>query len=130
MRSLTRQKQWIWFTTVTEENNGIDTIEKYSSPIKKKMTVSATSGTPEEIKSGLVLNYDRYITSFDREFKPQEGDRVFVDRIPALDENGSIALDKDGVTPVVSPDYVVVKIIDTMKSNVSRFGIKRVDANE
>lgn len=127
MRSLKRQRQYIWFVSVTEENDGIDRIRKYSRPIKRSVTVSATSGTPEEISAGIVPSYDRYITSFDREYSPVEGDMVYVDRIPDIDDNGRLSMAEDGVTPTVQPDYVLVKILDTQRGNLSRYGIKRVD---
>lgn len=131
MRSLVRNRQNIWFTQISETQDEIDTIKNYSKPIRKLMAVSATSGTPEEISAGIIPSYDRYITSYDRKFKPHEGDMIFVDRIPAIDDDGTLLMKEDGKTPVVSPDYVLVKILDTIKGNISRYGIKRVDtANE
>lgn len=129
MRSLARHRQKVWFTSVTEVKSGIDTVVSYSTPVMRKLAVSYTSGTPEEVTAGILPTYDRYITSYTRGFKPAEGDRVFVDRMPELNPDGSLKLQSDGYTPVVSPDYVIAKIISTESGNVSRFGIKRIDIN-
>ena len=78
MRSPSRLKQKVWFSKVEESVEGIDTVQKYSKPIMKHFTVSSTAGTPEELAAGIVPTYDRYITSFDRNFKPEEGVAVWV----------------------------------------------------
>lgn len=125
-RSPVRDRQKVWFTRISEKNVGIDTVKEYGKPIMKKFTVSATSGTSEEISAGLVPSYDRYITSYDRTFKPTEGDLVFVDVEPELDKEGNLVMGEDGYTPVTSPDYRLVKILDTQKGNVARYGISKV----
>ena len=61
MRSRQRDKQNIWFSKISENHDDIDTVITYEKPIMKKMTVSSTSGTAEEISAGIVPNYDRYI---------------------------------------------------------------------
>ena len=44
MRSRSRDRQKIWFVTVTEKKVGIDTIYVYNDPvIEKKMSVSSGS---------------------------------------------------------------------------------------
>lgn len=130
LRSPVRDRQKVWFSRVTEKKDGIDTIQEYTKPIMKRFTVSATSGTPEEISAGIVPNYDRYITSYDRTFNPQEGDLVFVDIEPALDRNGNLEIGADRHTPKTPPDYRIVKILDTKKGNVARYGIVRIGANQ
>lgn len=95
----------------------------------KRFTVSATAGTPEEISAGIVPTYDRYITSFDSDFKPEEGMTVWVDNIPQLDDSGNLVMKDDGVTPVTPPDYTLKKIIDSQKSKVARYGIKSVSGS-
>lgn len=132
MRSLNRQKQAVWFTRIEEVQEGIDTIKQYSKPEKHDFTVSSTSGTPEEIAAGIVPNYDRYITSYDRNFHPKEGDGIFVDITPELDADGSLIMlnesgeiDPDGIEPKTPPDYTLKKIIDTKKGSVARYGIKK-----
>lgn len=130
MRSPSRLKQKIWFSKIEEVIEGIDTVQKYSKPIMKRFTVSATAGTPEEIAAGIVPTYDRYITSFDRDFKPEEGNLVFVDIEPVLDDSGNLVMSEDGITPVTPPDYTLKKIIDSQKSKVARYGISKIGGSE
>lgn len=132
MRSLDRQKQAVWFTRIEEVQEGIDTIKRYSKPEKHDFTVSSTSGTPEEIAAGIVPNYDRYITSYGRDFHPQEGDGIFVDVTPELDADGNLVMlneagevDPEGIEPKTPPDYILKKIIDTLRGTVARYGIKK-----
>lgn len=126
MRSLEREKQKIWFCKITEDTNSIDNVTIYGKPEMHKLTVSTTSGTPQEIAAGIVPEYDRYITSYDREFNPEEGTMIFVDVSPKLDIYGNLALEDDGITPVTSPDYVLKKVLDTKNGQVARYGISKV----
>lgn len=130
MRSPSRIKQKVWFSKIEEVIEGIDTIQRYSKPIMKRFTVSATAGIPEEISAGIVPTYDRYITSFDSDFKPEEGNLVFVDIEPVLDENGNLLLKDDGITPVTPPDYTLKKILTTQRGKVFRYGISKIGGSE
>lgn len=130
MRSLVKQRQFVWFTKIEEVQDGIDTVKRYAKPEKHKMTVSATSGTPEELAAGIVPNYDRYITSYDRDFHPEEGNLIFVDVVPLLDADGNLVMADDEETPVTPPDYVLKKIVDTKMGEVARYGIKKRDGGE
>lgn len=131
MRSNSRQKQRVWFSKITEDSSSIDPVISYNKPIMKKFTVSSTAGLPEEIAAGIVPTYDRYISSYDREFckVAEEGMAVWVDKIPKIDDSGNLVLDEDGV-PVTPPDYVLKKIIDTARGGVARYGIKKVGGSE
>lgn len=132
MRSRTRDRQNIWFTTVTEKKVGIDTIYEYNDPvIKKKMNVSSGTGQPGQISAGLVVDYDREITSYDKTLRSviREGDAVFVDVEPQLNEDGTLTMGEDGYTPVTPPDYRISAIFKTQKGNVDVYGIKRVGGN-
>ena len=123
MRGLKRQKQTVSWSKVTEILNDINTVTKYSKPELHNFSVSATAGTPEEISSGIVPDYDRYITSFDREFRPQEGDVFWIDTVPELDYAGDLIL-TDSV-PTIMPDYRLKKILDTQRGNIARYGISK-----
>ena len=125
MRGLKRQKQTVYWSKVTETLDGIDTVPFYSQPQSFKFSVSATAGTSEELASGYVPDYDRYITCFDRNFNPQESDVFWIDKIPEINDDGSLVLDESG-KPTVPPDYVLVKIINSQKSNVARYGISKI----
>ena len=109
MRGLKRQKQTIYWSRITERLDGINTVTVYEKPKKLLMSVSVTAGTSEEIASGYVPGYDRYITCFDRMFQPKEADVFWVDKIPELDVDGNLI-------PTVLPDYRLTKILDTSKA--------------
>ena len=129
MRSCSRDRQKIWFVNVTENKAGIDTIYEYNDPvIKKKMSVSSGTGQPGQISAGLVVDYDREITSYDKSLRGviQEGDAVFVDVEPKLNDDETLVMGDDGYTPVTPPDYRISAIFSTQKGDVDVFGIKKV----
>ena len=130
MRSRTRDRQKIWFTTVTEKKVGIDTVQEYGNPIMKRLAVSSGTGQPGQVSAGLVVDYDREITSYDKSLRGviREGDAVFVDVEPQINEDGTLTMDEDGYTPVTPPDYRIAAIFSTQKGDVDVFGIKKVGA--
>lgn len=135
MRSPSRLKQKVWFSKIEEVIEGIDTVQRYSNPIMKRFTVSATAGIPEEIAAGIVPTYDRYITRYknsccENDIEYEEGMAVWVDKIPQIDDSGNLVMEEDGITPVTPPDYTLKKIIDTAKGSVARYGIKKVGGSE
>lgn len=132
MRSPVRDRQKVWFSTITEKKVGIDTVQEYSNPIMRKLTVSAGTGAPTQISAGLVVDYDREITSYDKILRTEvtEGSVCWVDVTPEIAEDGSLILSDDGVTPTVPPDYRVDKIFSTAKGNVDVFGIKKIGGNQ
>ena len=124
MRNLVRQTQDLWFSVKTMGYNGIDECSVYTKPIKKKFSVSASATTVEQYANGIVPDYERYITSFDRTFDPIEGMQVWVDVEPELDSNGNLVLGEDG-EPTVKPDYTLRRDVDTKMGNVARYLIKK-----
>lgn len=128
MRGRLRQKQSIWISTVKEKNNGMDKRLVYSNPQKKNISVSATAGTPEELSAGIVPDYDRYITVFDRTFQPKEGNVLWIDVAPEVGEDGSLILNEDN-SPTVLPDYRLKRTLDTQKGQVARYGISKIGGN-
>ena len=78
MRSRSRDRQKIWFVTVTEKKVGIDTVQEYGKPVMKKMAVSSGTNMPGQVSAGLVVDYDREITSYDKTLRGviREGDAV------------------------------------------------------
>lgn len=132
MRSPSRLKQTVWISKVEETLEGIDTIRRYSKPIMKRFTVSATAGLPEEISAGIVPTYDRYITSYDKSFCDiaEEGMALWIDRIPKVDLLGNLTLAEDGITPVTPPDYTLKKILATQRGKVFRYGISKIGGSE
>lgn len=126
MRGLKRQKQTVYWSKTTETLDGIDTVPSYSQPQSFNFSVSSTAGTPEEISAGIVPDYDRYITSFDRNFKPEEGDVFWIDTVPQVDALGNLVLEDD--IPTTPPDYRLKKILDTQRGNIARYGISKIGA--
>ena len=131
MRNPVNQRQKVWFSTITEKKVGIDTVQEYSKPIMRKLTVSAGTGAPTQISAGLVVDYDREITSYDKSLRSEveEGSVCWVDVVPEIADDGSLVMSDDEVTPTVPPDYRVDKIFSTARGNVDVFGIKRVGGN-
>lgn len=144
-RNLIRQRQDVWFCEFTEKNVGVDRVKVYGKPDKHKMSVSATAGYVGMWAIGFTLNYDRYITSYERDFQPKEGTAVFVDVKPSIDKQGNLTehkvfeydikgnprLDENGnqiyhMEYDTSPDYIIEKIYDTDRGNVARYGIKKL----
>lgn len=130
MRSKGRDRQKVYFATVTEKKVGIDTVQEYGKPVMKKMSVSSGTGQPGQVSAGLVVDYDREITSYDKTLRGviREGDAVFVDVEPQLNDDGTLTMDEDGYTPVTPPDYRISAIFYTQKGDVDVFGIKKVGA--
>lgn len=130
MRSRSRDRQKVWLVTVTEEKVGIDTVLKYGKPIMKKMAVSSGTGQPGQVSAGLVVDYDREITSYDKTLRGviREGDAVFVDVEPQLNDDDTLTMGEDVYTPVTPPDYRISAIFSTQKGDVDVFGIKKVGA--
>lgn len=124
MRSLQRQTQELWFSVKSMQYTGIDETSVFSKPEMHRFTVSATGSTPEEYAVGIVPDYDRYITSFDRDFQPIEGMQVWVDVTPELDDDGELSMTDDG-EPTVQPDYTLRRKVDTKMGTVARYLIKR-----
>ena len=130
MRSMLRDRQAIYFSTVTEKKVGIDTVQEYGNPIMRRLAVSSGTGQPGQVSAGLVVDYDREITSYDKTLRGviREGDAVFVDVEPKLNEDGTLTMGDDGYTPVTPPDYRISAIFSTQKGDVDVFGIKKVGA--
>lgn len=130
MRSRGRDRQKIWFVTVTEKKVGIDTVQEYGKPIMRRLAVSSGTGQPGQVSAGLVVDYDREITSYDKALRGaiREGDAVFVDVEPQLNEDGTLTMGEDKYTPVTPPDYRISAIFSTQKGDVDVFGIKKVGA--
>lgn len=128
MRSPVRDRQPVYFSAITEKKVGIDTIQEYSNPIMRKLTVSAGTGAPTQISAGLVVDYDREITSYDKSLRSEveEGSVCWVDVVPEIADDGSLVMSDDEVTPTVPPDYRVDKIFSTARGHVDVLGIKRI----
>ena len=134
MRSLSRDRQSVWFAKFTEKTVGTSRVPVYEKPKKMRLVVTDTAGLPSEIGAGIVPDYDREIIYHKTKgccnsFEPVEGMAVWVDRKPKLDAKGNLAKREDGKGVVTPPDYRLKRIITTAKSQVARFGISRIGGN-
>lgn len=128
-RGAGKLRQDIYVTKLTETRSGIDRVRVYSKPVKYRLSVSATAGTPGIFNAGIVPDYDREITVFKGQFtgfNADEGSLLYVDVAPELDENGDLVLNAEG-EPTVHPDYVLVRKLAMTHGQVARYGIKKVD---
>lgn len=131
MRSRVRDRQKVWFVTVTEKKVGIDTVQEYGKPIMRRLSVSAGTGQPGQVSAGLVVDYDREVVAYKHDGLRgviREGDAIFIDVEPKLNDDGTLAMGDDGYTPVTPPDYRISAIFSTQKGDVDVFGIKKVGA--
>ena len=131
MRSRGRDRQKIYFVAVTEKKVGIDTVQEYGKPIMRRLAVSSGTGQPGQVSAGLVVDYDRELTSYDKSLRGviHEGDALYVDVEPQLNDDGTLTMGDDGYTPVTPPDYRITNIFFTQKGKVDVYGIKRVGGN-
>lgn len=129
MRSLQRRVQPVWFCEATTDDSSIEPRKRYSKPEVHYVAVSNTSGTPHELPVGIVAEYSRYFVSYDRDFHPEEGTMLFVDKEPDLTVTGELRVDING-NPYTTPDYVLTHIMDTQLGTIARYGIRKIAGNE
>lgn len=132
MRGRKKQNQKIWSVKVDKKPiliDGKNTGEKYdaySKPVLYQCSVSATAGTPQEIGAGIVPDYDREVTVYNKhKIQFTENELLFVDNIPQVDDSGELKLKEEFGEPVTKPDYLVKKVIDTQVGLVARYGISK-----
>ena len=128
MRSMLRDRQAIYFSIVTEKKVGVDTVQEYGKPIMRRLSVSAGTGQPGQVSAGLVVDYDREVVAYKHDGLRgviREGDAVFVDVEPQINEDGTLTMVEDGYTPVTPPDYRISAIFSTQKGNVDILGIQK-----
>lgn len=128
-RSPVKDRQKIWFSSVKEKKIGIDTVNEYSKPVMKKMTVSTGTGMPGQVSAGLVVDYDREIVNYYHDFQQEEGNVCWVDVVPELDKDENLIINPNEFTPTVKPDYRITQIFRNLKGNIDVFGIKKIAGN-
>lgn len=125
MRNATRRKQEVWFVVRDKDDSGVDPVYVYGKPEMHRMSVSPRNGSPTELNFGLLPTYDRYMISYDRDFHPEEGTYLYVDKTPEIDEEtGNLVLNDDD-EPTVKPDYILDRVYDTQKGILARYGIRK-----
>lgn len=146
MRTRIRAAQKVWFVTVSESLDGLNTGEIYGKPVVKKVGVSVSTDEADRDSNGLIPVYDRYSHCYDKSFLPEIGDMAFIDVVPELDENGELVYTEEAVlkpngeprldgnrNPITvrkyatKPDYRIIEVRQTQKGNVNRFLYKKVN---
>lgn len=130
MRNATRRKQDIWFVERTKDESGMDPVWIYSKPIKKRFSVSSTSGTPQEDYYGFLETYSRYAICYERNFLPKVGTLVYVDKAPELNSDKTLKTDDLTGEPTVKPDYIVQRHAFTAKGVLTRIGLSEISGDE
>lgn len=110
--------------------DGLDNVVVYSDFEKHFVTISPTTGYPLNLSSGFVPTYDRYITSFEKSWKPEEGMAVWADVEPEIDSEGNIVIDSNTHNPTVLPDHIVDKLMWTKQAKMDRYGLKKLRGTE
>ena len=129
MRSRTRKKQDVWVAAKTQVEEGISLVDVYGVPEMHRATVSLTSGTPHGWGFGFLADYDRYMTTHEKDWMPVEGSAVWVDVSPVLDSNGELVteVNDEGDTVYVSPpDYIVKRLNYSQKSPITKVWLKKL----
>lgn len=129
MRSATRRKQDVWFVTRQKDDSGVEPVYVYGIPERHRLSVSPTSGSPTEMNFGILPTYDRYMISYDRKFKPEEGTYLYVDKVPEIGQDGKLVIDSND-EPTVKPDYILDRVYDTRMGVLARYGIRKISDNE
>lgn len=129
MRNAVRRKQTVWFVPRTKDESGIDPIWIYEKPIKKRFSVSSTSGTPQEDYYGFLETYTRYVICYDRKFRPEPGTLVYVDKVPEMNEDKTLKINDETGEPTVSADYIVQRLAFTAKGVLTRIGLSEISGD-
>ncbi len=125
MRSLRRNEKRFWYANYTgnEEirSGGKRTGQhkiKYGNPIEARANVSAARGSLDDEHFGINADYDRTITTCDKNLDMDESSVLWIEKAPEIAAGGSTA------TPW---DYVVVKVAKSINSTT--VAIKKVSVS-
>lgn len=125
LRSLRRNEKRFWYANYTgnEEirSGGKRTGQhkiKYGNPIEARANVSAARGSLDDEHFGINADYDRSITTCDKNLNLDESSVLWIEKTPEIAADGSTA------TPW---DYVVVKVANSINSTT--VAIKKVSVS-
>lgn len=123
MRCSERNKRDFWYAPFQSSSNMVDeygnelneTTVAYGNPVACKGNISAARGETAVRQFGEYESYDRVIVMDDPNTPINEYAVLWVDSIPTLNENGSLATNNDG-SPVTPWDYTVKKVARSLNS--------------
>lgn len=123
MRCSERNKRDFWYAPFQSSSNMVDeygnelneTTVAYGNPVACKGNVSAARGETAVRQFGEYESYDRVIVMDDPNTPINEYAVLWVDSIPTLNEDGSLATNSDG-SPVTPWDYTVKKVARSLNS--------------
>lgn len=123
MRCSERNKRDFWYAPFQSSSNMVDeygnelneTTVAYGNPVACKGNISAARGETAVRQFGEYESYDRVIVMDDPNTPINEYAVLWVDSIPTLNEDGSLATNSDG-SPVVPWDYTVKKVARSLNS--------------
>lgn len=125
MRSLRRNERRFWYANYTGNekilSDGKRTGQykvKYGKPIEARANVSAARGSLDDEHFGINADYDRSITTCDKNLNLDESSVLWIEKTPEIAADGSTA------TPW---DYVVVKVANSINSTT--VAIKKVSVS-
>ncbi len=125
MRCMNRNKVDFYYALFTERVPLVDEYGntlgesdvKHGNPVKCSANISAAKGETQTRQFGENVSYDKVIV-MDKEAPPiDEYTILWIDTVPQLNEDGSLAVNEDG--EVITPhDYIVKKVAESL-NNVS-----------
>ncbi len=123
MRCSERNKRDFWYAPFQSSSNMVDeygnelneTTVAYGNPVACKGNISAARGETAVRQFGEYESYDRVIVMDDPDTPINEYAVLWVDSIPTLNEDGSLATNNDG-SPVTPWDYTVKKVARSLNS--------------
>lgn len=103
---------------------------RYSNPVEFKANISAARGETQSSQFGESVSYDKTIISDKERLPLDEYSVLWVDVVPELNEDGSLATDEED--NVITPhDYVVKKVgksLHTVLVAISKVTVSEQDS--
>ena len=134
MRTMTRNKQvfycanYIGKTEIKDEYGNLtgEYEIQYGNPVKVMGNISAAQGETQTRQFGESESYDKVIVLDNTDAVIDEYTVLWVDRMPILENDGSLACNEDG-SEKISHDYVVKKVAKSLNS--ISIAISKVNVN-
>ena len=123
MRCLVKNKRTFWYAPYGSHQNMVDEYGNeisesevtYGNPVECEGNISAARGETLSRQFGETEGYDKQIVMENPDTPITEYDVLWVDSVPSLNEDGSLATDDNG--NVITPwDYTVKKIARSLNS--------------